>query len=307
MSGHLFAAQAFGLAFRSNRHLAEMQPAATAAAAADDFVAIDWLEPAADASCANPPHALVAAGDGSYRLQVPAVAAYRIWPTRIEVHPAAGAGEREVRLFLLGSAVGALLQLRGLTVLHGSAVALPGGGAAVICGASTAGKSTLAAALAQRGHALLADDVTAVQLDAEGRAWCLPGLARTKLWRDALDRLGLADRVDESTRLRPDIDKHALGLATGTQPLPLRRFYELQAVEEGGLRFEPIAGMAKLTALLNHVYRPDHLPSLGLHPALLRQAAALASQLACGRIVRPRGHATLDAIVAGLQRQWAEA
>ena len=39
----------------------------------------------------------------------------------------------------------------------------------LLLGPSALGKSSLAAALMQRGHALLADDITAVALDAGGR------------------------------------------------------------------------------------------------------------------------------------------
>ena len=295
---------AFGLRFRSSHPLPELN-CGTGEAAADSVVELDWVD---DAPMSPP----IPARDlpfqfsgGAFHLRVPDIAAYRVTANRIAIAPQAGADDRSIRAFLFGSAIGALLQMRGLMVLHGSAIAMPDGGAAVFCGHSTAGKSTLAAALASRGHPALADDITAVRFDADGVAWCLPGLARTKLWRDALETLGLAHRVDASTRVMPEMDKHSLHLATSARPAPLRRFYELQAADGGALTFGSATGLDKLNLLLTHTYRPAYVQVMGRQPALLRHAAALAPRLQASRIVRPRGEPTLEAIVAWLEQQWA--
>ena len=66
----------------------------------------------------------------------------------VEPHPAAA--EKDVRLFLLGSAMGALLHQRGVWPLHGSAVA-GRRGAVLFVGATGSGKSSLAGAFHQRG------------------------------------------------------------------------------------------------------------------------------------------------------------
>ncbi len=63
--------------------------------------------------------------------------------------------------YLLGPVLGRLLRLRGVTCLHASAVAF-GEQAVAIVGPAGAGKSTTAAALALRGHAILSDDVVAL-------------------------------------------------------------------------------------------------------------------------------------------------
>ena len=64
---------------------------------------------------------------------------------RISFSPAAGAEETAVRLYLLGTCMGALLFQRKLLPLHGSAVVINGKAYAFV-GDSGAGKSTLAAA-----------------------------------------------------------------------------------------------------------------------------------------------------------------
>jgi hypothetical protein len=71
--------------------------------------------------------------------------------------------------------------LRGLHVIHASAVAL-GDGAIAFAGPSGAGKSTLATELARAGHPMLAEDVLALRLERGGPiaepGLSLPGLPR---------------------------------------------------------------------------------------------------------------------------------
>ena len=302
MTAHRHVRHAFGLHFRAARGLPEMSPAGHASAV-EASVDIDWRDQP-DRRETNHGDLQWVDSNGVFHLRVPGLARFEVSPRSIAVHPAPDADERSIRAFLFGSAIGALLQMRGLTVLHGSAVGLPDGGAAVFCGQSTAGKSTLAAALAARGHPALADDITAIRLDADGQAWCLPGLARTKLWRDALQQLGLEHRVDAGTRVMPDMDKHSLSVVTADAPMPLRRFYELQAIDGGELAVTPVTGIAKLHTLLAHAYRPHFLQAMGRQGDLLRSAAALVPRLDMQRIVRPRQGQTLDAIVAQLEQQW---
>ncbi len=298
--------QAFGLLFRDSRPLPELQAADDRLAGANTAIDIDWLEPVSLAAPIGPAGATFQYAQGVFELRVAGVGLYGVTAYRITITPEPGADERQLRLVLFGSAVGALLCLRGLTVLHGSAVALPDGSAAVFCGLSTAGKSTLAAALAGRGHPTLADDIAAVRFDAAGQAWCLPGLARAKLWRDALDTLGLSYLTSATTRVMPQFDKHSLPLTTAAAALPLRRCYELQASDDAGqLHFQAVTGMDKVTLLLSHGYRPAFVLAMGEQAALLRSAAALARQLSVERITRPRQQATLSAIVARLEAQWA--
>jgi energy-coupling factor transporter ATP-binding protein EcfA2 len=74
-----------------------------------------------------------------------------------------------LRLFLLGPVMAVLVHQRGMLPLHASAIAMDGQVYAFL-GASGVGKSTLAAALNRRGHTVVADDVLAVEFEADGKA-----------------------------------------------------------------------------------------------------------------------------------------
>jgi len=92
----------------------------------------------------------------------------------ITIDRAEGGSDDEIRLFLLGSAFGALIHQRGILPLHGSAIVV-NNQALIFSGISGAGKSTLAAGFMKRGYMLLTDDVCVITLDNEGKPIAHPG------------------------------------------------------------------------------------------------------------------------------------
>ena len=121
--------QAFGLCFRSNQPLPEMSPIASVEGPQAE-VHIDWL-PASPAAAPTGAGVSLHAEDSHFYLHMPEVARYQVGFDRITVALIGRADDRSVRAFLFGSAVGALLYRRGLTLLHGTTVELPDGSAAV--------------------------------------------------------------------------------------------------------------------------------------------------------------------------------
>lgn len=78
-----------------------------------------------------------------------------------DVAPEAGTPPQDIAIFIIGTVFGLLLHQREQVVLRASAARV-GGKAVLFCGASGAGKSPLAAALAQCGYPLITDDVCAL-------------------------------------------------------------------------------------------------------------------------------------------------
>jgi len=85
--------------------------------------------------------------------------------------------------YLLGPVFGYMLRLRGITCLHASAVEIDGRAVAFV-GPPGAGKSTVAAALALRGHAALADDIVAI-VERDGVFRAMPAYPYLSLWQDS--------------------------------------------------------------------------------------------------------------------------
>lgn len=93
-----------------------------------------------------------------------------------------------IRHLFIDQVLPLIFNQRGRTVLHGSAVVSPSGGALVFLGKSGSGKSTLAASLCADGCALIADDSLVLEEHAAGfRAVPLyPGL---RLWDESTTQL----------------------------------------------------------------------------------------------------------------------
>lgn len=196
--------------------------------------------------------------DGGLVLVVGDVARFKIEDgKRIVVDALPGVPERNVRLFLLGSAFGALLHQRGLLPLHANAVEI-GGKAVAFMGHSGAGKSTLAAWFHDKGYRILADDVCVVRFDDEGRALACPGVPHLRLWSDAIRFTGRS--ADDFTRsyvgADEELEKFDVPIAADD---PIRGESALAAVYllQQGDRFaiEPLIGVAAAQAIFENTYR----------------------------------------------------
>lgn len=202
---------------------------------------------------------------------------------------AAGVPDEKVRVFLLGSSMGALLHQRGHVPIHGGAVAFSGG-AMVITGLSGAGKSSAVSALVERGHSFLADDVSAVDL-RDKAPWVLPAYPQRKLCGDACAALGV------ETAGLPVIDERRLKYALRgserwhAEPLPLRWLVELVGSKNhsGPPVVSRIKGHASLQMLLRSLYRPYQQLSGGAQPEQILQLVYMAKVVPVYRVTRAAG------------------
>ena len=196
-------------------------------------------------------------------LVIPKVASYRVRDGRsIEIAPREGASERNIRLFLLGSALGGIIHQRGLLPLHANAIDI-GGRAVAFMGHSGAGKSTMAAWFLDRGHRILADDVCVVLPDEAGVPLAYPGIPRLRLWREALERSGR--NADELELAFDDMDKFNLPTPRPSQsgPIPLSHIYLLEKAEEEEAEIRTLSGVAAVDALVANTYRGGYLARMG--------------------------------------------
>jgi len=248
----------FGLPLRSEIPLPELEPA--------DLGACDAVEirRAAVAFVPNvdPLHPLTGTADDA-TLSVPNVGRFRIRAGReILVDADPEASDRNVRLFLLGSAMGALLHRREILPLHANAIEIDGYAVAFL-GHSGAGKSTLAAAFHDGGRRILSDDVCA--LTRAGSAFIAqPGIPRLRLWRDAVERSGRT--VQGYERAFDALDKYTIGTDNGARAAatPLGAIYLLaRKDEQSGVDIRRLSGVAAVQALSANTYRGAFVPIVG--------------------------------------------
>jgi hypothetical protein len=155
--------------------------------------------------------------------------------------------------YFLGPIMGFVLLLRGRVSLHASAVAI-GDSAVAFVGPAGVGKSTTAAALADQGYRVLAEDV--VTLDELGNSFLVqPGYPCIRLWPESVGALYGPD-VD-LPKLTPTWDKRFLDLTEKqyvfqSDPLPLSTIYLVNARSES--EFAPfVQSVSQSEALMSLV------------------------------------------------------
>jgi len=226
-------------------------------------------------------------------LRVPDVARFLVRDGHeIVIDPEPGIDKDSIRVFLLGSAFGALLFQRGYLVMHGNAIRI--GDQCLICvGHSGAGKSTLAAGFMQRGYEILADDVVPVNEDCHA----LPGFPRIKLWQDAADKLRIDTR--ELRRIRPEMEKYNRPVLNqfANKPLPVRWIYILGSHHAAEIKLEAIRGLHRFQPLRNNTYRVRFLDGMSLKAEHLKLCGKLAGKIHLSRVTRPEQGFELDALM----------
>jgi len=213
-----------------------------------------------------------------------------------------GAEKSDAAGFVLGSAFGILLHLRGALVLHGAAVARSGKSIA-ICGSSGAGKSTLAAALCMAGCSFLADDICVIEPNQKAQPLILPDGRQLKLWKQSVDELALGSQQRDA--VRSSFEKFYIEPAiSATVPTRLSAIYVLRS------RYAPIPpGIERLSlpdamrTLERQTYRPRFRATLRIaHP--LHATAAVLGHAGAYLVAHGDSFSSLSETVSRILAHW---
>lgn len=288
--------RAFGLAIASDMALPELVPAPPGPA--DVAIRVvhtgrDFPDPAAPGTFRF--------GEPDAFLLYPQIGAFRIAaPGLIEVEPRPGGDPALVAFPLLGPVMALLLQARGAFLLHGSALAAADGTAFAFLGDKGAGKSTTAAAFLRAGHALLTDDIIAIDGLETGTGRISPAFPQVKLTDAASAALAGGD-----LGVRPDVplvrDKRRFLVGSGfaSEAFPPAHFFLLARGERLGLtRLTP---KERMKAFLRFSYG-TRFGAAAITPAIAarhaRGCAALASGAEAAILTVPHDLAALGEVVA---------
>ena len=116
--------------------------------------------------------------------------------TKIEVRPYFGTSAGWVQSMIYGMLMAFALHIQGTGNLHASSVEIPGGAVAFL-GDPGAGKSTMAAAFAERGHSVISDDVLVVD-SSLGDFLAQPGVSQLALSRASMNTVGRGNMETQS-------------------------------------------------------------------------------------------------------------
>jgi hypothetical protein len=230
-------------------------------------------------------------------LRVAGVGRYLVRDGReILIDPDPAATMHDVRVYLLGTCIGALLHQRGFLVLHASGVATEAG-CVLFAGASGAGKSTLLAELLRRGYRMVVDDVCAVRFDAADQPIVVPSYPRTRLWADAAARFA----IDTSNlrRTRPSWDKFERQVADqfSDREANLSHLFHLAGPYDGqDLSLERLGPIDAFTTLADNTYRGILLAGMDLRASHFELASLAARSVKVIRVKRPARSNTVEGL-----------
>ncbi|WP_211746778.1 aldolase [Paenibacillus sp. Marseille-Q4541] len=215
---------------------------------------------------------------------------------RIIVSPYQGVSMARVRLYLLGTCMGAILMQRRTLPLHGSAVLIDGFAYAFL-GDSGAGKSTLSAALANNGYPLLSDDVVAVHYTKESAGPIVsPAYPQQKLNALSMDMLHMESKgyeiiMDEFKYAVPRREKFHV------HEVPLAGVFELLPTTENKISVEPIYALSGIHLLQAHTYRLALIKRMKMLQWHFSSVTQLAGVIPMKRISRPLNGRTVNDLV----------
>jgi hypothetical protein len=218
----------------------------------------------------------------------------RVWAEYSEGTAVRSPGD--VAALLLGPVLRAVLRRRGRIGLHGCVIEV-GSGAVALLGEVGAGKSTLAAALAQDGHAILSDDIVAVSPDGLAH----PGYPRLRMTPSTLRKYpgapvggAVATGLDKRyVELRADATEGAWRFQR--KPRPLAAIFLLERGGAPAPRVDEVAGAERFLALASHLREPYGPLARATRAEEHRRLGALAKSVPIRRLRYPDAFDALPA------------
>ena len=247
---------------------------------------------------------------GRFLLNVRGVARFLVTGGRdVRVEPRGG-GDHEMGIVLASRVLGALLQQRGVITFHASAVETDAG-AVLFMGSSGSGKSSLLAALVERGYAMLADNVAGVVPDAGGGVVALSAFPCAQLRADALDALGWWGRARGA--MREGLERYLVAVDRFRDaPQAVGAVCVLGVHRREAVEVETAPAADAFEWLCRYTYRKEYIDGLGQRPAHFRTVVALAGRVPVLRVTRPAHRLPFGALadrieewLRGMHRQGA--
>lgn len=238
-------------------------------------------------------------GPNAQLLSVVDVARYLLINGRdIIVERQPGSCEEDVRVFLLGTAITALLYAREMTVLHAS-VMHTSRGAVLFLGRSGVGKSSLLSEFMKRGYEMLSDDMACVVVNGDGVPEVLPGYPRVRLEADAADKFS---QLLQGSATINGLMKSAVQVRQYyNAPAAIRAVYALNTHNLADIRLDALAGLERFEMLRHHIHRRRYMVGTTPRRVAFRTLSLIASQVPLTRVTRPEHPPLIDALASRIE------
>jgi len=228
---------------------------------------------------------------------------FHLWPDRIVCHLYEAEYRYLVEIALLGMVLALWLERRGTPTFHGSAIVIDGRAVAFL-GSAGSGKTSTAAACVRAGHALLSDDLLALD-EREGVIHVRPGHPQFRMWPEQAVHFTGTDRgfvtVDPvRSKLRVPVGEWFGSFASG--PVPLAHVYVLEraATTTMALGTRPMRPSEGAMALVRNSFLSREVVRYGIQRSRLEFLARIVADVPIRVLTMPLGLDRLPEAVAAI-------
>jgi hypothetical protein len=196
-------------------------------------------------------------GLSQYLMRFPELADFLITGSTITCHPHPDCRDDTLRHLVLDQVIPRVWAHRGNLVIHASAVQMPNGPVIAFVGESGWGKSTLVAALQERGSRLLSDDSVSLRV-AGGQVELIPSYTGLRLNEDSIEHLGLAGQGWASVSHYSGKQRLAAMISADSKPLNLYALYMMTGpLGAETVSINPLAGAETVATLIKRSFLLD--------------------------------------------------
>lgn len=191
-----------------------------------------------------------------------------------------------IQPYLTGTALGVALIQRELLAIHGSAVVF-GDKCVIFMGDCGAGKSTLCAGLRTIGYKYIADDISVITFNDDGRSIVQPGLPEQRLCEDAVENMEL--KTEDVSYICREDHKYIIESERDflNMPIELLALVELVPAKREDVLITEVRGFEKVNTLVNNVFASMLYKEIGISPEIITQCIRTTQSIPVFRLERP--------------------
>lgn len=282
----MYSYYAFGLQIHSEKHLPRLDRCAHHQTEKDVCFIWDSLSNHLDEPIPDIPHWFAFTNKKELILHITDVAYFLVKDKHyVVIEPYDHSSIEDIQTFLLGSAIGAILNLHEFYALHACSLEVEGEVVA-ICGDSGIGKSSIAAKYQQMGGRILSDDVSSIKLK-NGIPYVHPGYSSIKLWKDSVKTLGESYQILD--RVQRKFDKFIMPLNVfASKAIPLKQVIHLQVGDVQEVQHLELNNVEKMSFLKRNSYRYCFIKGMNLKKWHFLFICSLAQNIKNTLVIRPK-------------------
>lgn len=204
----------------------------------------------------------------------------------ITIYPYPDSDMNRIKQYLYGICLGIVLLQRNELAIHGGSVEFNGNGL-IIMGDSGAGKSTLTTSLRVKGHSLISDDISVIQLG--DTLTVASGFPQQRLTKNSMKILGYD--LDEYQYVETDnIIKYLVPTldSFNDESPSVKVIVELKISKHvNEVKIERLEGSERFRAIYKNLFLIDIKQYIGLDPSYFKKCVNIAEKVPVYRMIRP--------------------